>query len=166
MTSTRASSSAESLRIGVISDTHGFLDPKVLSLFAGVHHILHAGDIGQPALILALEALAPVTAVIGNTDHGLSFRESEIVVLGGRRFFLQHIVDPRRLSEVVAARVESAQPDVVIFGHTHRRFSEQFDDRLYLNPGYAGKPRFGEPRSVALLEVSAGNLAVEFLDLG
>jgi hypothetical protein len=55
-------------QVGVISDTHNYLDPLIPHLFAGVDHILHGGDIGMPAIILALEQIAPVTAVAGNTD--------------------------------------------------------------------------------------------------
>ncbi|HAV64105.1 MAG TPA: YfcE family phosphodiesterase, partial [Verrucomicrobiales bacterium] len=58
------------MRIGVISDTHGYLDPKIPALFQGVEHILHAGDIGYASIILELEQIAPVTAVLGNTDIG------------------------------------------------------------------------------------------------
>src|SRR5207244_12911147 len=85
------------MKIGVISDTHNFLDPKIPKLFAGVEHILHGGDIGLPWVILELEAIAPVTAVLGNTDDGrLQFKETEIVELAGRKFMVQDIVDPCR----------------------------------------------------------------------
>jgi len=61
-------STPEGVKIGVISDTHNFFDPKIPGLFNGVEHILHAGDIGLPRILLDLEAIAPVTAVSGNTD--------------------------------------------------------------------------------------------------
>ncbi|HTH47285.1 MAG TPA: metallophosphoesterase family protein, partial [Candidatus Limnocylindria bacterium] len=112
------------MKIGIISDTHGHLDRQVFDLFAGVDHILHAGDIGYPSLILELEGLAPVTAVLGNNDAGLDFRESEIVELGGRKFFVHHIVNPHSLTEHLAQRFVRVKPDVVVFGHTHRRFCE------------------------------------------
>ena len=86
------------MKIGVISDTHGFLDPKVLKLFAGVEHILHAGDIGSDAIIAELEAVAPVTAVLGNTDSSPTFRLAEVVKLAGRKFLVHHIVNPRALT--------------------------------------------------------------------
>jgi len=65
------------VKIGVLSDTHGFLDPRVETLFAGVDHILHAGDIGYATIILELEFLAPVTAVLGNCDDELGFHLTE-----------------------------------------------------------------------------------------
>ena len=75
------------MRIGVISDTHDFLDPKVPILFAGVEHVLHAGDIGGHLVLLELEQIAPVTAVGGNTDDpGYHYRETQAVELAGRRF--------------------------------------------------------------------------------
>src|SRR5207247_9466956 len=101
------------MKIVVISDTHGYLDPKIPKLFAGVDHILHGGDIGLPWLILELEALAPVTAVLGNTDDaGLSFKQTDVVELAGRRFLVHHIVNPRALAEAVKTRIARERPAV------------------------------------------------------
>src|SRR5204863_10092352 len=83
------------MKLGAISDTHGHFDPKLPKLFAGVDHILHGGDIGLPWLILELEQIAPVTAVLGNTDAGLDFKETEVAEFDGRKFLVHHIVDPR-----------------------------------------------------------------------
>ncbi len=154
------------LRIGVISDTHNFLDPKVSELFAGVDHILHAGDIGQPRLILQLEQIAPVTAVLGNTDDsGLHFRQTEIAELDGRKFLIHHIVDPYAPDESLQRRFDREQPAVVVFGHTHKPFSEMIGATLFFNPGYAGKSRFGMPRSVAILHCSGKGIRSEFIAL-
>lgn len=153
------------MRIGVISDTHGFLDPKVARLFRGVEHILHAGDIGLPGVVLELESIAPVTAVLGNTDAALSFRETEIVRLAGRKFLVHHIVNPRSPTDTLKERLAREQPDVVVFGHTHKPFRESLGPTLFLNPGYAGKPRFGLDRSVAVLECDSGALSCQFHEL-
>jgi len=152
-------------RVGVISDTHDYLDPKVPGLFAGLDHVLHAGDIGMPALILQLEQIAPVTAVLGNADSYGPFKETEVVTLGGCKFLLHHILDVRAPCEPVRMRLIREAPDVVIFGHTHRRFSERIGKTLYLNPGYAGPKRFNLPRSVALLQCSSDGIRVEFHEL-
>ncbi|PYO39979.1 MAG: hypothetical protein DMD29_07110 [Gemmatimonadetes bacterium] len=56
------------MRLGVISDTHGLLRPEIFDIFKAVDHILHGGDVGKWAILKDLEALAPVTAVYGNTD--------------------------------------------------------------------------------------------------
>ena len=82
------------MKIGVLSDTHGHFDPKIPKLFAGVDHILHGGDVGLPWLILELEQIAPVTAVLGNNDAGLEYRETEVVEFDGRKYLVHHIVDP------------------------------------------------------------------------
>jgi putative phosphoesterase len=154
------------LRIGVISDTHNFLDPKIPELFAGVDHILHGGDIGQARLILQLEQIAPVTAVLGNTDDsGLQFRQTEIVELDGRKFLIHHIVDPHKPDEALQRRLDREKPAVVVFGHTHKQFSETIGSILFFNPGYAGKSRFGMPRSIAILECSEQSIRPKFIPL-
>jgi putative phosphoesterase len=151
--------------LGLISDTHDFLDPRVASLFKGVEHILHAGDIGRASIILALERIAPVTAVLGNTDAGLDVRETELVELGGSKFLLHHIVDVREPHESLRRRIEREAPDVVVFGHTHKPYDETIGSTRYLNPGYAGKTRFNLPRSVALLHCGPEGVRVEFKPL-
>lgn len=147
---------------GIISDTHGYLDPKVRSIFAGVSHILHAGDIGTARIVLELEEIAPVTAVLGNTDSGLAFRQTEVLVLEGRKFLIHHIVDIHRPDDALRGRIERERPAVVVFGHTHKPCQTQAGPTLFLNPGYAGKPRFNQPRSVAIVRCEASGLRVEF----
>lgn len=151
--------------IGVISDTHGFLDPQIPTVLAGVEHILHAGDIGLPAVLLELEKLAPVTAVLGNTDYLATCNMTEVVQLDERKFLVHHIVDVAAPAEEVRLRVAREQPDVVVFGHTHRPFQETIGRILYLNPGYAGRPRFRLARSVALLETTVQGISCQFVPL-
>ena len=153
------------MKIGVISDTHNFLDPKIHGLFAGVDHILHAGDIGNATIISELEAIAPVTAVSGNTDTGLPFKETEIIVLAARKFLIHHVVNPHAPGERVKERIASERPHVVVFGHTHRMFCETIGGVLYFNPGSAGKPRFGLGRTAAILHCDEKEIRVEFLPL-
>jgi putative phosphoesterase len=153
------------MKIGVISDTHNFFDPRIRTLFTGVEHILHGGDIGLPWVIMELESIAPVTAVLGNNDAGLDFKETEVIQLGGRKFLVHHIVDVHRPSDVVKRRITREIPDVVVFGHSHKPFNEVVDKTLYFNPGYAGKPRFGQPRSVAILHCDENEIRAEFCGL-
>ncbi|MCL4177883.1 MAG: YfcE family phosphodiesterase [Verrucomicrobia bacterium] len=153
------------MRVGVISDTHDFLDPRLPVLFAGVDRIIHAGDIGMPWVILELEQIAPVTAVIGNSDTGATFREVELLQLNDRKFLIYHIVDPGQPARPIRDRIIRENPDVVVFGHTHRRYCEIIEGVLYLNPGYAGKPRPEQPRSVAILECDAEGITADFLSL-
>jgi putative phosphoesterase len=152
--------------IGVVSDTHNYLDPRVLDLFQGVDHILHGGDIGLPWVILELQGIAPVTAVMGNTDEAaFHYRETEVVELVARKFLLHHIVNPRSLEEIVASRIRRERPDVVVFGHTHKPFNEVIAGTHYFNPGYAGKSRFGMERSVAILHCDEKEIQPEFFTL-
>ncbi len=154
------------MKIGVISDTHNFFDPRIPGLFAGVDHILHAGDIGLPGILSQLEELAPVTAVMGNTDDpGFRWPLTEVAELGGRKVLLHHIVNPRSLEETLEARIQREQPAIVVFGHTHKPFCEKLNGVLFFNPGYAGKSRFGLPRSVAILHCIARSLKPEYLML-
>jgi len=153
------------MKIGVISDTHGFLDPSVLKHFKGVDHILHAGDIGYPSIILELEHIAPVTAVTGNTDCGLDFRETEWVALGSKKFMLHHIVPPFTPDPGLLSKLTRTETNVLIFGHTHRQFAKTFDNVFLFNPGYSGKPRHGVERSVAILETDGDALAHRFIKL-
>ncbi len=153
------------MKIGLISDTHGYLDPKVRELFDGVEHILHAGDIGYASIILELEDIAPTTAVLGNNDFGMEYRETEVVTLEGIKFMVHHIVTPRYLTESLKRRVIHDDPQVLVFGHTHTAFNETIDGVHFINPGYAGKPRFKQERSVAILHVEDGKTRLEFREL-
>ena len=154
------------MKIGVISDTHNYFDPRIPGLFSRVDHIVHAGDIGLPAIVLELEQIAPVTAVSGNTDDpGLHYRQTEIIELARRKFLVHHIVDPHRPSEELASRINRERPDVVVFGHTHKPFCEVLDGRLYFNPGSAGKSRFGMERTIAILHCGKQKIEPEFLPL-
>jgi putative phosphoesterase len=155
-----------SMRIGVISDTHNYFDPRIPELFAGVAHILHAGDIGSPRVIWELERIAPVTAVMGNTDDpGHLYRATEIVELADRKFLLHHIVNPHALADSLQERLHKAQPQVVVFGHSHKPFCETIGGRLFFNPGYAGKTRFNMPRTLAVLHCDRHGVRSEYLPL-
>ncbi|MCI0538254.1 MAG: metallophosphatase family protein [Verrucomicrobiales bacterium] len=153
------------IKIGILSDTHGHLDPQILIHFEGVDHIIHAGDIGLPWLLLELESVAPVTAVVGNNDSGLDYREIELVRFGDRKFLIHHIVDPHAPSDKIKRRIIRENPDVVVFGHTHKRFCQTITQTLYFNPGYAGKPRFNLERSVAVLTCDSTGITADYLEL-
>lgn len=153
------------MKIGVISDTHGFLDPKIAKLFDGVGHILHAGDIGDSFITFQLEQIAPVTAVLGNNDPGLPFKETETIELAGRKFLVHHIVHPQSPSEKIKGLVARERPDAVVFGHTHKRFCGTMGGVLFFNPGYSGRPKFGLERSAAILHCDEREIRHEFLNL-
>ena len=132
-----------SMKLGVISDTHGHLDPRIPAIFEGVEHILHAGDIGPYSILSELERIAPVTAVLGNNDFDLTLRESELVTLGGRKFLIHHIVDALAPARTIGDHLARETPDAVIFGHTHKPYAQQRGRTFYFNPGYAGHPGVG-----------------------
>jgi putative phosphoesterase len=153
------------VKIGVISDTHNYLDPKIPELFKGVEHIIHAGDVGTAAIISELEQIAPVTAVSGNTDSMLPLKEIEVFELGRHKFLLQHIVDPQMPPILLSNRVQQEKPDLIVFGHTHKPFNKKIEGIWYLNPGYAGRMRFNLERTVALLHFQHEKIRPEFLKL-
>jgi hypothetical protein len=152
-------------RIGVISDTHGYLDPQLERLFKGVDHILHAGDVGQPWLVMELESIAPVTAVLGNTDYDLNLRSTEVLRLAGRKILLHHIVSLPTPDPLIGGRIAREKPDLVVFGHTHRSHLKRTDLVTYLNPGYAGRRNMGVSRSVATIECRDADMCIQFHDL-
>lgn len=154
------------MKVGVISDTHGYLDPRVEKIFAGVDHILHAGDIGYASIILELELIAPVTAVAGNCDSDIGYRLMESVTVGQKKFLVHHIVNPWGLTAALTDRIIRTEPHAVVFGHTHKRFAETRDGIFFFNPGYAGKPKSGTERSVAILHLDGKTFRPEFFTLG
>jgi len=157
------------VRIGVISDTHGLLRPEVATAFAGVDHILHAGDIGDAGVLRDLEKIASVTAVAGNVDGFRcgKARETARVVLGRVRFFLVHILDrPRRPRPEVTRDLARDPADVVVFGHSHLPHDETIEGVRYLNPASAGPRRFDLPISVALIDIAHAKVkSVRFVGL-
>jgi putative phosphoesterase len=154
------------MKIGIISDTHNYFDPRIATLFAGVEHVLHAGDIGLPRILSQLEQIAPVTAVSGNTDEpGFGYRETEQLELAGRKFLLHHIVDPLRFADGLPSDKTAERPDIVVFGHTHKPYHEFLGKTLFFNPGYAGKSRFGMERTIAILHCDKHSVRWEYFPL-
>jgi putative phosphoesterase len=148
------------VRLGVISDTHGLLRPEVFDAFMQVDHILHAGDVGTLDILTELEALAPVTAVYGNTDDGAIRARLPRVAqleLDGFRIVVTHGDQFGR--GVPAEKFHAAYPDadILIHGHTHIPSLDLVDVVVTLmNPGGAGPRRFDIPASVGILELEAG----------
>jgi uncharacterized protein len=164
-TSDRWKQSAGRVRIGVISDTHGYLHPDVAGLFVGVDHIIHAGDVGDRAVLEALRAVAEVTAVAGNMDPADLRTELPVEAQGevsGIRFLAGHLQ-----RELLAQHEDPAGEgfDLVVCGHTHRAYADWHDGVLYLNPGSATAPGPGEQPSVAVVEVDSVGLDPRIIPL-
>ncbi len=152
--------------IGVVSDTHGHYDPRLDELLAGAVHIIHAGDFGTLDVLARLEALAPVTCVLGNVDlpswDGQFPWEAEVDVLG-LRILVCHI------GKSLMGRHDPVAEgfDLVVSGHSHRAAERWRGRTLFLNPGSAGQARFGLPRTLARVTVGPdGRPAPEILTLG
>lgn len=153
--------------VGVIADTHGLLRPAIAAAFAGVHMILHAGDVGGAAVLEALSAIARVEAVYGNVDdpHDPSLARERRVALGGVLIHVSHGHElGRPTAELALARYRDA--DVVIFGHTHRAVVVRAQDgRLAVNPGAAGPRRFDLQPSVARLTIAHRAAEIQIISL-
>ena len=152
--------------IGLISDTHGLFRADVHTAFAGVDLILHAGDVGGNEILIELGLIAPVRAVIGNTDPvGLPRLERSIdETFDGVSVHVSHG------HELGAPRPEALlalySADVIVYGHTHRQLIHRASDgRLVVNPGAAGQRRFDVQPSVARLTISDGRADVELVAL-
>ena len=141
--------------IGVISDTHGRFDQSIVSTFEGVDAIIHAGDIGKLEVIDRLEEIAPVFAVEGNNDSFRRFPVERLEELAGRRVIIRHIFgELHQLKQSDRKMVERIQPDVVVFGHSHRPYQQMLNRTLLFNPGSAGPRRFSLPRTVGILSLT------------
>lgn len=150
------------MKIGVISDTHGFLRPEALEALRGVEHILHAGDVGDPAILDQLRRLAPLTAIRGNIDRSgpcANLPETELIELGGKSIYMLHDVHNLDLNPFAAGI------QVVISGHSHKPRIEHKKGVLYFNPGSAGPQRFSLPVSVGFLEIVGNKIAPYLQDL-
>jgi putative phosphoesterase len=148
--------------IGVISDTHGLLRPKALAALQGSDLIVHAGDIGSPDVIEALEGLAPVFAVRGNVDReawARRFARTQVVDVEGLFLYVLHDVTELDLDPV------AANLNVVISGHSHRPSVTKDRGILYLNPGSAGHRRFQLSVTVARLTIRRGEADAEIAEL-
>ncbi len=139
--------------IGVISDTHGLLRPEAKAALREVEHVLHAGDVGDIAILDALREIAPVTAIRGNVDVAgacAKLPASDVVELGGRLFYLVHSVHDLDINPVAAGVA------MVVSGHSHKASVQVRDGVIYFNPGSAGPRRFSLPVTVGFVTVEDG----------
>jgi len=139
--------------IGVISDTHGLLRPEALAALRGVEHILHAGDVGDIAILEALRKIAPVTAIRGNVDVSgacAKLPATDVVELGDKLFYLVHSVHDLDIDPVAAGVA------MVVSGHSHKASVKVRDGVVFFNPGSAGPRRFSLPVTVGFVTVEDG----------
>lgn len=156
------SSPSGPLQIGIIADTHGLLRMEAMDALAGVHHILHAGDVGDIAILETLRGIAPVTAIRGNVDVSGACAElpaTEAIELGGCLFYLVHAIDD--LDVAPAAAGISA----IVYGHSHRAEVKDRGGVVYVNPGSAGPRRFQLPVTLARAVVEDRQIRVRIVAL-
>ena len=139
--------------IGVISDTHGLLRPEAVAALRGVEHILHAGDVGDSAILDTLREIAPVTAIRGNVDVSgacAKLPATDVVELGGKLFYLVHSVHDLDINPLAAGVA------MVVSGHSHKASVQVRDGVVFFNPGSAGPRRFSLPVTVGFVTVEDG----------
>lgn len=145
-------------RIGLVSDTHGLLRPEALEFLRGSDHIVHAGDVGDPAILEALRAIAPVTAVRGNNDHGA----------WAKRLGVVKTLTVDRVPICVVHELQDLRGEgwrVVVSGHSHKPKIEERDGVLYVNPGSAGPRRFTLPVAAGELRISGESVRARIKEL-
>ena len=150
------------MRVGVLSDTHGLLRPEAIAALRGLDHLIHAGDVGDPKVLDALRALAPLTAIRGNIDRTgpcAALPPTEAVELNGHLLYVLHALPDLDLNPRAAGIA------AVIYGHSHKPQVEWKENVLYLNPGSAGPRRFSLPVTVALLTLQTGSISAEIVPL-
>lgn len=161
------------MKIGLLSDTHNYLDDSILDALNGVDEIWHAGDIGSLRIADQLKLAAPLRVVYGNIDdHQVrtEWPEYEVIDIDGNRFLMIHIAgrvgsyNPR-----VRALIKEFQPGFLICGHSHI-LKVQFDKRfnlLYVNPGAVGQHGFHVVRTLITFDILEGKVTnMKAVELG
>ena len=148
--------------IGVISDTHGLLRPEAFAALRGSDYLIHAGDIGDPAILEKLNEIAPVTAIRGNIDReawALKIPATNVLDAGGVSIYVVHNLQQLDL------KPESAGFEVVVYGHSHVAKQGTKNGVLYFNPGSAGPRRFRLPVTIGRLTVREGGVSGEMIEI-
>ena len=151
------------MRVGLISDTHGLLRPEAIAALRGSDFIVHAGDIGNAAVLDELKALCPLTVVRGNNDNepwARGIAETEVLKVRDASIYVIH-----NIAEL-AVDPAAAGFQVVVSGHSHKPAIDERGGVLYVNPGSAGPRRFKLPIAVAQLQVVNGSVKAKLIELG
>lgn len=162
------------IKVGLISDTHGYFDPQINDYFADCNEIWHAGDFGTVSVAESLQAIAPVTGVYGNVDgRGIRdrFAKNKRFEKEGLQFWMTHIGGTLgRYCLPVRKELENARPDVFICGHSHMLQigrDEEKDKMLFINPGAAGRQGSHKKRTLVRFTIARSKIKdVEVVELG
>ena len=160
-------------RIGVLSDTHGFLDPRISKHFQYCNEIWHAGDIGDLEVIVQLRRIAPVVAVHGNID-GYPIRSSFPTHQRERRegldIWMTHIGGyPGNYDARIKADILSNPPGLFISGHSHilKVMPDKKNGFLHINPGAAGRHGLHKVRTLVRFEIEKGRIGnLDVIEIG
>ncbi len=161
-------------RIGLISDTHGYLDPRVFAHFSNCDEIWHAGDIGDISIIDQLEQFKPARIVYGNIDNSEIARRTKEHLhfeLEGFTIWITHIGGtPPKYNPSVYPLLRKNLPDIFVCGHSHILKvirDKELEDMLYINPGAAGKEGFHKIRTILKFNLHEGVISqMEVVELG
>lgn len=151
------------IKVGLISDTHGLLRPEALEALRGCDYLIHGGDIGKPEILEALREIAPLTVVRGNNDTDDAWAAQvpfeALLRVGEVGVYVTHI-----LADVP----DTPPPDVavVVTGHSHKPLQQMRHGVLFINPGSAGPRRFKLPITVGMLHIDGRDVQGELVELG
>ncbi len=162
------------IKIGLISDTHGYLDEQVFTYFKHCDEIWHGGDIGTMKVLEDLEQFKPTVAVFGNIDNNLiqaATKEDVWMDREGMKIFMTHIGGkPPTYNPRVRKVIEAEKPDVFVCGHSHilRVMTDpKRPPLLYLNPGAAGKHGFHQMRTLLRFSIDDRKISeMQVIELG
>jgi hypothetical protein len=147
--------------IGLISDTHGLIRPEALAALKGSDLIIHAGDVGNSAIIERLRVVAPVVAVRGNVDKGDWASQLPMTATVQAHSALIYVLHDIQQLDIDPA---AAEINIIVSGHSHKPSRTERSGVIYLNPGSAGPRRFQLPITVARLNLLRSPWSVEFID--
>lgn len=161
-------------RIGLISDTHSYLDEKIFHHFNDCDEIWHAGDIGNLDVAEQLSSFKPFRAVYGNIDGAdlrTRFPHDQHFSCEGLNVWITHIGGyPPRYNPQVKKVLIANPPDIFICGHSHilRVMTDpKLNNMLYINPGAAGKSGFHHIRTIVRFQIDAGKISnMQVVELG
>jgi len=150
----------KTMRIGIISDTHGLLRSEVTEALAGCEAILHAGDINKQSILDKLNDIAPVYVVRGNNDKEWAeyiswFLEIEFA---GKRIYITH-----RRADMPK---DTSRYDLVVYGHSHKYDLHKDGNTIFLNPGSCGPRRNGQEITLAIAEIEEDGIQVRKVEIG
>jgi len=161
------------MKIGIISDTHSYLDDRIKKHFSGSDELWHIGDFGNYQVIEELKEIAPLKGVYGNIDSSeirMEFPEDLIFTCEGMKIYMRHICGyPGRYNAKAKSRINEHRPDLVLAGHSHicKIIRDPYFNHVHINPGAAGIHGFHKMRTIAKLEIKKGKITdLKVIELG